>query len=81
MITQEDILNRTRNGSGSYDGDFNRDVEEFFGMTDWPQSVKDSIHWKAYEDGHASGYHDVFNQYWDLIDLVKLVAEACGCAW
>lgn len=59
-------------GDGSYDGDFTTEVEDLFGISDWPNIIKLQIHNKAWVDGHSSGYFEVINQYHDLVDLVRL---------
>ena len=55
----------------SYNGkDFEKTVEELFGITDVPKPVKSKIHYIAWERGRAAGYAEVLNQYFELVELV-----------
>lgn len=55
---------------------FRSDVESCFPyFKDYPEEVQNMIHSIAYDRGHAGGYGDVFEQYFDLVDLVHLTWE------
>ncbi len=49
-------------------------IKEKSGLNTLPfsQRVKDKIYWKAYSDGHSSGWNEVFGV---LIDLVSMLTE------
>lgn len=47
---------------------FKHDLEHEYGVADHPKRHK--LFQKAYEYGHASGYHEVANHYSELVDLV-----------
>ena len=68
----EAIIRKIKIG-GKYDGDFRRDIEEYHSFTNLPKEVKDKIHLIAWDRGHAHGYHEVFCQYDDLIELIRVV--------
>lgn len=46
-------------------------IEAEYGTTGMSQRVRDLIWNKAWEDGHASGMHEVRMQYDDLADIAK----------
>lgn len=56
---------------------FNKDVEACFGseFSCLPPEVKSKVHYMAYEKGHASGFHDILNQYFDLIELLTCMRK------
>lgn len=56
--------------------EFKKDLEEEFADSSWPQSVLNALYSKAWEDGHASGCHEVAGVYSDLIALVDVAFKA-----
>lgn len=55
--------------TGRLEAQFRADLEEEFGMKDHPKANK--LYWYAYQQGHGSGYSDVYLYYSDFVDLVK----------
>ena len=51
------------------DAQFRSDLEDWFGVTGHPKA--DLLFNKAWERGHSGGYIDVYNNYSDLVDLIK----------
>jgi hypothetical protein len=47
---------------------FKKDLLEEFGLSDHPK--KDIIFDKAWSDGHAYGFHEVYNEMIDLVELI-----------
>ena len=58
--------------------EFEKDVEEFFDFAEYPKKVKECIHTMAWNASSNDGYREVFNNYWDLIGLTKLIVEQFG---
>ena len=54
---------------------FRKALEEEFALSEWPQPVLDAVYSKAWEDGHAYGYHEVACHYSELCDFVKVVRQ------
>lgn len=58
------------------DANFTKDVEEFFPEFDkFSQKVKNKIHQMAWDRGHAYGYYQVFNEYYDLVELANMAVS------
>jgi hypothetical protein len=57
-------------------GQFYKDCEIEFDFSDLPTEVKDFIHGKAYEDGHAWGFESIAGHYEGLVNFVKICKEA-----
>jgi hypothetical protein len=57
-------------------GEFWIDCEEEFGFSDFPDEVKEFIHGKAYEEGHAYGFSEIANKYDDLVEFANVCKEA-----
>ena len=55
--------------------EFNKDCEEHFGFDHLPLELKDRIHYIAYERGHSGGYSSTFEEYGDIVDIVKFAYE------
>lgn len=56
--------------------DFQADVEEAFpDMARFGPKSRQLIHELAWEAGHAAGYCEVLNHYFDFIRLARMVAE------
>lgn len=51
---------------------FRADAEVEHGFAHLPVELKSRLHGIAYEEGHAHGYEEIFNQYYDLVELVLL---------
>lgn len=51
------------------DTEFKADAFEELGITDNPKA--ELLYQKAYEIGHGSGYHEIYVQMDDLVDLIK----------
>ena len=62
---------------GKSERDFNKDVENAFGseFSCLHPDVKSKVHCMAYDKGHASGLHDMLNQYFDLIELTTCMLK------
>lgn len=58
--------------------DFEGAVEMVFGIKDLPEKLKSHIHYMAYERGHSSGYAEVLNEYFDVLDTVDATMNAFG---
>jgi len=48
---------------------FRSDLEEEFGLENHPMA--EELYKKAWDAGHASGLHEVYNAYSDLVDILK----------
>ena len=44
-------------------------IKEVAGLNTIPEKYRDKVWNKAYEDGHANGYTEVYNQLIDLVDI------------
>jgi hypothetical protein len=56
------------------EGLFYNDICEDFGLD--PNSAKSrKIYAKAYEDGHAYGYSEIYSHFQDLLDFVESLEE------
>jgi hypothetical protein len=65
--------------AGTYTGDFHSDMEDCFPiLKKYTEPVRTKVHQIAWEAGHAAGYHDVYNQYFDLAELLIVVKENAG---
>jgi hypothetical protein len=49
--------------------EFKRDLFEEFGVTDNPK--KDRCYTIAHEEGHSSGFSEVYSEFSDLVELIK----------
>ena len=56
--------------------EFEQDVEQDLWITHLPDSVKSKLHALAWEDGHSSGFHEVYNCYDKYIELINAVIWA-----
>lgn len=48
---------------------FEKDAEAAFGFAHLPERLRKLIHAKAWEDGHAFGYSEVWIQYHELVEI------------
>ena len=53
---------------------FKADLFETLGISRHP--MREKLYSKAWSDGHASGYQEVFNCAQDLVELIELPADA-----
>lgn len=70
---EDEIYKKRKNAYKNLKNDrlneFKADLFEEFGMTNHPNVEK---FWtKAWDDGHASGLQCVYNEFSDLVDLIK----------
>ena len=54
---------------------FRNDMEEEFELSRFPLTIISLIHAKAYENGHSSGYSEIRNCYYDIIEFVEQIVE------
>lgn len=69
-------LQEYRNEESRLNHQFRKDCEVAFGFADFPDEVKDFIHGKAYEEGHAYGFSEIANKYYDLVEFANICKEA-----
>lgn len=50
---------------------FEKDCEEEFGFADLPPRTKSLIHARAWDAGHSSGFHEVYNYYSNLVEIAQ----------
>lgn len=72
-VIDKDTIRRLReayndNGRRLYDL-FVADLKEDLGVTDHPKA--DKLVSLAWERGHSSGYQEVYNEAWNLVDLIR----------
>jgi len=67
-----DIISKRREKENELDKKFKQylaeDNKKYYGFSD---EICDMIYNKAYDDGHASGLHEIANIYVELSDFVK----------
>jgi len=51
-------------------------VEDEYGVSHFPEDIKSSMRYSAYEQGHAYGLSEVINIYTDILPVFKRVFEA-----
>ena len=52
---------------------FEEDVEVDLGFSHYSEKAKKAIHAKAWEDGHAYGYGEVYNCYPDILEFAEAI--------
>ncbi len=59
----------------AHNGKVNQLIEDFIksesGLNDIPEQYRAGIWRKAWEDGHSSGYSEVYSQLLDLVEIFK----------
>ena len=67
-----EMLNGCLGGQYVEGRDFRKDVEAAFPEFEHLGSkTKSLVHQMAWEHGHAAGYHDVFNWYFDILEVAS----------
>jgi hypothetical protein len=61
--------------SANLEAEFRKDCEIEFGFENLPEKIKQHLHVRAYESGHACGYSSIANSYPELVELVLLCKE------
>lgn len=69
-------LQEYRNEESRLVSEFFEDCEKEFGFSNFPNRVKDFIHSKAYEDGHAYGFSEIANKYGELVEFANICKES-----
>lgn len=65
----KESLKQYRTISNARDAEFRRELFEEAGVTDNPKA--DILFSKAWEQGHSSGYSEVYNIFYDLLELIQ----------
>jgi len=58
----------------SFQKDLRECVEDYLGKKVTDEQFSE-IYYKAYEDGHAYGNHEIFSKLWNLMDLVEALLK------
>jgi hypothetical protein len=51
-------------------------TENYFNMERWPTAARQKAHELAWQAGHSGGYSEIFNSYYDLVDLGEAFLDA-----
>lgn len=54
---------------------FRKDAEDFFIPNEYSNELKNVIHEKAWEKGHAYGFDEVWNCYYDVMEFVEEILK------
>jgi hypothetical protein len=63
-----------RQAEGRIRDDFRKACEEEFGTSKWPKEARDKVWQKAWEDGHAHGYSEIYDEYSEVADFARSMA-------
>lgn len=54
---------------------FIADMEQEHGLAKYSEAIRSHVHSQAWYKGHAYGYHEIANCYYDIMETVEVVAN------